>query len=199
MMKSHNGESFTEGDHETQQDVFFGELDQEALALIKSFDSKPDLKPITKYGVFLWWSDQLPTWIHPDDLDTARRLVPGYRVFRREMCDGFADRELGFAKLCYGQETFRALPIIWLEVDNEGLEIGDQVEIKSAQGRRRPGIATLTDMTWNRHRRKIEYQLSRNGMPLRSPFLAEELMPAIRLGHHLNQREILRRESLSLR
>lgn len=181
------------------EDPFYGQLDQDALAQIRSFDSKPELKTLVKHGVFLWWSDRLPAWIHPDDIELARDLVPGYRVFRREMCEGYADRELGYAKLCYGLESFRALPIIWLEVPDTGFAVGDRVEIKSEHGKRRPGLATITGMTWDRHRQRVQFKLRRNDMPLPDPYLAENLVPALRLGGHFNHRELVRSNQGSFR
>lgn len=180
-------------------DRFVGELDEAALEQIRTFDSAPDLRPVTKHGVFLWWSDRLPAWIHPDDLEVASRIVPGCRVFRRDLCENASDRELGYAKYVYGPQSLRALPIIWLEVSDEGFEVGDRVEIKSSHGKRHPMIVTIRDIIWNRHRRVIEYYVSRNGMPIRQTFEAEDLVPARRLGGYLNRREIIRANRAVLR
>lgn len=179
-----------------ENDPFIGDPDTELLAQqISTFDVKPDLKPETKYGVFLWWSDRLPKWIHPDDIEIANRLVPGFKVFRREPCQNASDRQLGYFELCYGEESFRALPIVWLEITSEGWEVGDRVEVKSRHGKRRPGIATITDMVWDRLAKRIEYVLERNGMALPNRFQNEDLRPAFVLGQHLNER--MRRKEFS--
>jgi len=56
------------------------------------------LKRPPKHGVCLWWSDRQPSWIHPDDVEKADVMIPGDRVFRRDECENFADRELGFSQ-----------------------------------------------------------------------------------------------------
>lgn len=171
-------------------DPFQGEIDLDLIAeQIRTFDVQPDLKPLEKHGVFLWWSDQLPEWIHPEDLETAEKLVPGLKIFRREVPETTHDRKAGYFRFCYGALSFRALPIVWLEVQPEGFEIGDRVEVKSSSGKRRPGVATIRDVVWERHRKMIVYLLERNEMPLPRPFLADEIRPALRLGHYLTERE----------
>lgn len=171
-------------------DPFQGEIDLDLIAeQIRTFDVQPALKPLVKHGVFLWWSDQLAEWIHPEDLATAEKLVPGLKVFRREVSEAELDRKVGYFRFCCGAESFRALPIVWLEVQPEGFEIGDRVEVKSSNGKRRPGVATIRDVVWERHRKVIIYLLERNGMPLPRPFLADEIRPAVRLGHFLTERE----------
>ena len=35
---------------------------------ISTFEKLPGLKLPTSYGVFLWWSDRIPSWVHGDDL-----------------------------------------------------------------------------------------------------------------------------------
>ena len=152
---------------------------------------QPDpIKRVTKYGVLLWWSDQIPTWVHPDDAKVVEQMVPGNRVFRREDCPNYADRELGYSRMIYGEIEFRALPLIWRELTHEGFELNDRVEVKSGFGKRRPRIATIRDIIWNRHRQTIEYYLTVNQQPISRPFFAEEIQPAVRLGHHLNDREM---------
>ncbi len=148
------------------------------------------LKQAVKYGVCLWWSDQVPSWIHPEDIEIAKRLVPGGRIFRKEECVNCDDRELGYSFMWYGDEGFRALPAIWLEIRHEGFELNDFVEIKSGFGKRFRGIGTIRDIVWDRHRRKIEYLLTINGQKIDRTFHADEIQPATRLGSHLNSREL---------
>ena len=190
-MKSESQPENTQLDPEdSNADPFVGQPDPQLIAdLVRTFDVKPDLKPLPKYGVFLWWSDQLPQWIHPDDLELAERLVPGCKIFRREVCDSEVDRDSGYFGYHYGSESFRALPIVWLEIHSDGFEVGDRVEVKSENGKRRPILATIAEMTWGRYRQTIEYQLERNGMPLRRRYRREEIRPALRLGGHLTPRE----------
>lgn len=169
------------------QDLFYGELDQTNLDSIRTFDTEPGLRPTTKFGVFLWWSDR-EQWIHPDDRALIEQFVPGNRIFRKDPCDSFSDRELGYSVHKYGAIQFRALPIVWYEVKTEGYEVGDCVEVKSGQGKQTPGVAMIEDITWDRHKRVVQYWLSRNGMALKKPFLKNQFRPSLRLGTHFNSR-----------
>ncbi len=124
---------------------------------VRHIESEIPLKRPPQYGVCLWWSDELPSWIHPDDVEAADQLVPGNRIFRREDCPNFADRKLGYSLMSYGPHQFRALPAIWLPIGFEGFEIGDRVEIKSQLGRATAMICTIREVRWNRHQRRINY------------------------------------------
>jgi hypothetical protein len=148
------------------------------------------IKRLVKYGVFLWWSDQTPSWVHPDDMKRVEGLVPGNRIFRRDECENYADRELGYSRLVYGDIEFRALPSIWLEVAHEGFELNDFVEIKSRFGKLRPRIATIREIVWNRRSQSIEYFMTMNGLPSSRAYCVHEFQPAIRLGTHLGEREL---------
>ena len=147
------------------------------------------LKPPVRFGVCLWWSEQSP-WIHPQDHEIAESFVPGNRVFRRDECENVSDQQLGYSRLSYGDIKFRVLPAIWMEVDYQGFELGDLVEIRSQQGRLRPGIAVISDIEWNRLTRRIEYSLEQNDVVVGRSFVASDIQPAVRLGSHLSSREL---------
>lgn len=148
------------------------------------------LRQLTKFGVFLWWSDQIPMWVHPDDIRAATKLVPGNRVFRRQECENSSDRKLGYSRFQYGLEYFRGQPALWLEVNSHGFEIGDLIEIKSQYGKLRPQIAIISSILWNRNSLNIEYVVNVNGVRIQRRFAIDELQPAIRLGKHLSCREL---------
>jgi len=162
-----------------------GEPNESAVRVTRS-----QLKRRTKFGVFLWWSDQIPTWVHPDDVQTAERLIPGYRVFKRCECENSSDRELGYSIFQYGQECFRGKPALWLEVQCHGFEIGDLIEIRSLFGKLSPQIAVITAILWNRNSLEIQYFVSVNGARVQRPYSIGEIRPAIRLGRHLSPREL---------
>jgi len=165
-------------------------LDVGTATEVSNQPHRDSIKRKVKYGVFLWWSDQTPSWVHPDDFELVDRLVPGNRVFRREECENYADRKLGYSRLIYGEIKFRALPSIWLEMAHEGFELNDFVEIKSRFGKLRPRIATIREIIWNRHSRSIEYFLTINGQRVSRAYSVDEFQPAIRLGKHLGDREL---------
>ena len=156
-----------------------------------------ELKLPTKFGVFLWWTEQTPTWVHPDDVKTADSLIPSDRIFLRSNCLNASDRELGFSRFQYGEQFFRGKPALWLEVPRQDIEIGDRVEIKSQNGKLKPQIANVIDILWNRNKRTVEFLLSVNGIPIQRRFVSSDLRPAVCLEAHLTTRE-LRRESTRL-
>jgi hypothetical protein len=162
-----------------------GEPNESAVRVTPS-----QLKRRTKFGVFLWWSDQIPTWVHPDDVQTAERLVPGYRVFKRSECENSSDRELGYSIFQYGQEWFRGKPALWLEIKGHGFEIGDLIEIRSLHGKLHPQIAVITAILWNQNSLATQYFVSVNEARIQRPFSIDEIRPAIRLGKHLSPREL---------
>ena len=162
--------------------------DQPQVSFVPASESQ--LKRESKFGVCLWWSDEKPFWLHPEDVEIAKSFVPGNRVLRRSECQNFADRELGYSVFQYGESEFRALPAIWLEISGDGYELNDLVQVKSQYGRLDPVIATICEIKWNQNRRKIEYHLSVNGRQVSRVFEANEIQPAIRLNSHLNHREL---------
>jgi len=122
------------------------------------------LSVLPKHGFCLWPEDG-DDWIHPDDLEAARSMIPSKRVFRKEPCADPILLNLGYVKYSYGDQFFRGLATLWHEVQSEGYEIGDTVEVKSANGKSNPIIADIDGMFWNRHQRVIEYDLVKNGVP----------------------------------
>lgn len=160
---------------------------ENSMVLISSFDTQPGLKLLTKCGVFLWGSDQLDKWVHPEDLELASQLIPGYRVFRREPSRAHEERAEGYAEIFYGPQSLRIRPIVWLEIHSEGFTIGDRVEVLSDQGKRRPGLATIQEMRWNRHAKKIEYTLIGNELTFRRLYASEELRHATKLNRFLTK------------
>jgi hypothetical protein len=155
-----------------------------AVRLIESTLKRPP-----KFGVCLWWPDQQP-WIHPQDTELAEAFIPGRRVFRRDECENVSDQQLGYSRLSYGDVQLRVLPAVWMELRFEGFELGDLVEIKSQNGKLRPGIAEISEIQWNRHQKFIEYTLKRNGRPINRTFSASDIQPVTRLGSHLSEREL---------
>ena len=163
---------------------------ENSMALISSFDSKPDLKLITKHGVFLWGSDQLDKWVHPEDLELAAQTIPGYRIFRREPCRDQEDRDAGYAEIFYGLKSLRIRPIVWLNVEPEGFTVGDRVEVLSDQGKRQPGLGTIQEMLWNRYTQSIEYKLRGNELLFRRIYGCEELRHAFKLNESRTMRQL---------
>ncbi len=153
------------------------------------------LKMPPQHGVFLWWPADPNLWAHPDDTEIIRQLVPGSRIFRRDISPDYSDRELGFVVYQYGDIRFRARPALWREITPDVFRPGDFVEIKSRSGKARPRIARITEILWDRHSRRIEYIVASRNMQLERRFHAEDLRPAIPLGSHLPSHHIERARS----
>lgn len=177
----------------TSETIPFGDwiVPPEALADARSsrIRYRKPLKIRPQYGVFLWWPST-DGWVHPDDRETTEQFVPGQRVLRREQVDGFSDQQLGFVAYHYGEISFRAMPIMWLEVDSEGFQPGDFVELKSQHGKTRPLIARIQDVLWDRRANRIRYRVTTREMPIKRLFDSSDLRPAIPLEGHLSLRHL---------
>lgn len=149
-----------------------------------------ELKREVKHGVCQWWSEEEPFFIHPEDEEIARQFVPGNRILRRQECDSYADRKLGYSTFSYGEITFRALPLIWLEIPTDGFEIDDLIQVKSQYGRRDPLVGKICEIQWNRLKRRTEYHISVNGQVSSQVYVADELQPAAQLDGHFNERQM---------
>lgn len=121
------------------------------------------------YVMYPWWPVDGNAWIHPEDVPLARRLIPGRRIFR--VCG----QRGAFYLLAYGSLRLRVRPAMWLPLRGDGLNVGDQVEVRSRRGRRRPRLGVIREMLWNPYRGRIEYKLERRGMQLASSFTVEDL------------------------
>lgn len=139
------------------------------------------LSVLPKHGLCLWPEDG-QDWIHPSDISEARKLLPSKRVFRKENCLDPVLSNLGFVKYRYGSRSFRGKATLWQELCSEGYEIGDCVEVRSANGRWRPIIADIVGMHWNRHRQKIEYELEKNGTPQPKRFQSIQFRLCLKIG-----------------
>lgn len=123
------------------------------------------------YGTFTHWPDQGRTLIHPDDIILATNVIPSSRVFRRFRFDGV------FYHYHYGDDvTFRIRPCMWLKLDFEGFDVGDQVEVSGLGMIREPFIARIVEMRFDKRNRRIEYTLDQAGKLQPRAYLAEELI-----------------------
>ena len=108
----------------------------------------PPLKTDPKYGYFPWWPEDGDDWIHPDDVATARGMIPSGRVFRRDGTEG------DYLVMHYGDVTLRVRRTLWQEVEPEGLEIGDWVEVLTRGMRNEPRTGTIREMLWDDHEQR---------------------------------------------
>ena len=129
----------------------------------------PPLKTDPKYGYFPWWPEDGDEWVHPEDVAIARSLIPSGRIFRRD-----GDRG-DFVVMNYGEIRLRVRPKLWQEVEPEGFEIGDWVEVLSLGMRNEPRTGVIRDVMWDTDARGIRYFIRENEVPIAEPYAADEL------------------------
>ena len=148
-------------------------------------DSPPaPLRLPERFGVYLWWPQDGTDWIHADDVQLAERLIPSNRIFQRR----FLNEE--YSVLLYGEWKLRVRPTMWLEVPTDGYLVGDQVEVRSRMGKRRPRIATIREIRWNRPMQVIEYYLDQCGREIPQIFRVDDIQPAFRLDQPMTIRQM---------
>lgn len=129
----------------------------------------PDLKPPPRNVVLLRWPRDGDAWIHPEDRHLAHRLLPSDRVFRCEEFEG------GYNVIAYGDRRLRIEPVLWLEVAEEGFQIGDQVEVLSRLGKNWPRIGYIREMRWSEGQRSIWYQIQERNRLIPTRYVADDL------------------------
>jgi hypothetical protein len=135
-------------------------LDPNALTMMPTL---PDC------GVYLVWPTEGTDWIHPEDVATASELIPSDRVFRRTLYDG------EYYRLEYGPSVIRVRPTLWLQVADEGIGIGDQVEVLSRFLENDPGIARIADVRYDKASGEIRYFVEMREIVLPRTFVVEDL------------------------
>jgi hypothetical protein len=123
------------------------------------------------YGVYLWWPGDGLAAFHPDDRQLARKLIPSRRVFRRE------EFEDGYRVLAYGSHRLRIQPSLFLSVEGEGIDVGDQVQVLSRCGQNCPFIGHVVHRLWHIRGKRIEYLVRRVDRTSRRMYSAEDLEP----------------------
>jgi len=131
---------------------------------------------------FCLWPEDGEDWIHPNDLEVARTLIPSKRIFRKSICTDPILRDLGYVEYAYGDRSFRGQPTLWHSVNSDGYEIGDAVELKSNNGKLRPIIADIAGMYWNRHQQVIEYSLVKNGVTQPNRYQSNQFRLCMKIG-----------------
>jgi hypothetical protein len=127
------------------------------------------LKTDPKYGYFPGWPEDGDAWIHPEDVAAARAMIPSNRVFCRDGNKG------DFVLLHYGDTTLRVRPTLWQEVEPEGFEIGDWVEVRSRGMLNEPRVGIIREILWDERGRSMHYQISENGKPIEQLYRREDL------------------------
>lgn len=131
--------------------------------------SAPPLKTDPKYGHFPWWPEDGDDWVHPDDVALAHKMIPSGRIFRRH---GSQDE---YVLMHYGEDCLRVRRTMWQEVESEGFEIGDWVEVLTRGMRNEPRTGTIREMLWDNRGQQIVYQITDNGQPIEQLYARDDL------------------------
>ena len=75
----------------------------------------------------------------------------------------------------YGAVTLRVRRTLWVEVEPEGFEIGDWVEVLSRGMLNEPRTGVVREMLWDERARAMRYQISENGQPIEQLYAREDL------------------------
>lgn len=136
---------------------------------------RPDLPD---WGVYLRWPQDGDDWIHPEDRDIVRQLLPSRRVLRRQTWDGT------YYHLDYGPHQLRVRPSMWLPVPQVDLQVGQQVEVLSREFQNEPGIYRIAEILYCVATRSLEYFVHSEALRLAKRFVREDLRP-LHVEHHL--------------
>ena len=129
------------------------------------------MKVEPRYGYYPWWPEDGDNWLHPEDVEQAREMIPSNRVFRREGEQG------PLVVLYYGEVRLRVKRTLWQEVAGEGYEIGDWVEVLSRGKRNTPRTGVIREMTWNTAARRMQYRITENDKPIPNDYFSDDLRP----------------------
>lgn len=137
-------------------------------------DTSEAMKTDPKYGHYPWWPENGNDWVHPEDVELARSLIPSERVFRR-------DGEQGpYVVLHYGDLNLRVKRTLWMEVESEGFEVGDFVEVLSRGNLNTPRTCVIRDVLWDDHERGLRYLVAEGDVPIPNRYAADDLRHAER-------------------
>ncbi len=122
-----------------------------------------------RYGYYPWWPENGNDWLDPEDVEIARRCIPSMRIFRRE------ESLPPYITLHYGKLRIRAMRTLWKEVEWEGYNLGDWVEVLSRGQLNTPRTGTIREMLWDEHSQAIRYQVMENDKPIDKLYSAEDI------------------------
>ena len=130
------------------------------------------MKPEPRYGYFPRWPENTDDWIHPDDIELAKRCIHSNRIWRRE---GEAPP---FVVLHHGEIRLRVRPTLWSEIKGEGIEIGDWVEVLSRMQTNEYRIARICEMVWDERQHAICYTVENHaGQSIPTIYYLADLRP----------------------
>jgi hypothetical protein len=88
--------------------------------------------------------------------------------------------------LSYGQQSIRVLPSMWHRVKDEGLRIGDRIEVRDQFHQNEPCLGKIVEMRWDKPSGRILYTIETRELVLPRQFYVDDL---IRLNEKTQLRE----------
>ena len=79
---------------------------------------------------------------------------------------------------------------MWLEVQSDGYEIGDPVEVMSRGGRESPFVARIAEVLWDRRKRLVNYRLEQNGTLLPKSYVVEQFRMVRPINGQISYRQL---------
>lgn len=116
------------------------------------------------WGLYPWFEEHGPSFVHHDDLDEFRRLSPYGKIFKLIGRDGT------FIIISYGNSSFRVLPDLFQKVPDIAFPIGSKVTIRNKKVE-----ATVDSIQWHHGAAKPVYYLRRDGKLDSRRYSAEDL------------------------
>ncbi len=129
---------------------------------------RPDLPD---WGIYARWPADGEAWVHPDDRELARRLLPSRRIWRRNRWDG------QYYWLQYGPAILRVQPTMWRRVPDCDLDVGQQVELLERHGKNDRGIYRIAELLHSDSSGSLEILLTRGTLAIARAFSRADLRP----------------------
>jgi hypothetical protein len=104
-----------------------------------------------QWGLYPWFPERGPDYVHPEDFDAFAALPPYGRVFR------VAPGAVPYVTLIYGEASFRVTPELIDYVGPPAFSIGDRVRSVPP---RTPKSGTIREIHWH-HKQRSEFYLLR--------------------------------------
>ena len=135
-------------------------------------DPLPPLKTDPKHGHFPWSPEDGDGWVHPEDVELARSVIPSPRIWRRGGVHG------DFVVLHYGATRLRVRHALWREAPHEGFDVGDAVEVRPLGMKNDPVTGKIRDVHWDKSAEAVRYYVTvADGTLLEKAFAVEDLKP----------------------
>ncbi|MEN1678716.1 MAG: hypothetical protein AAGJ46_03935 [Planctomycetota bacterium] len=140
----------------------------------------PPLKTDPRYGHYPWWPEDGDGWLHPEDVELARRTLPSPRIWRTDgrILTKLDDAAGGpFIVLHYGADRLRVRPRLWQEVPRPQFEIDDLVEVLPHGMQNDPVTGRVREVLWDDTKHRVIYQLDVADRLVETRYTKDDLKP----------------------